>query len=265
MSGWTPCFAMGSFETVTCRSVKISITNSDTYIDISRLFIGKALQPVINFNYGWSLEMTDPSIQDDMSDGSIHVQELQDYRRVSFTIADLDEDDNNMQEWFNGVKYCGVRRQVVVSLFPKGDTANFLHSTFVGKFTSGTSFSQEYYRSFTASYEIRETVGGNLDPTLDSYHEYDGCQESIIALQSQVLSLSLQNASLQDTIDSLQAEIASLESEITRLTDYKTEYETRLEVLETCCTEVQEALVTVNETITTLNNKIGYIEASLGV
>jgi len=265
ISGWTPCFAMSSFDLIVAKSAKISIINGDSYLDIGRLFIGKALQPTLNFSYGWSLDMTDPSIQNEMSDGSIHVQELQDYRRVSFTISDLDEDENNIQEWFNGVRYCGIKRQVVVSLFPKGDSANFLHSTFVGKFVSGTSFTQEYYRSFNASYEIRETIGGNLDPTLASYSNYDGCQESIIALQSQILSLNIQNESLQDTIDSLQAEKASLESEISRLTDYKIEYETRLEVLETCCTEVKEALTEANTTITTLNNKIGYIEASLGV
>lgn len=262
LSSWRPCFAFDSFESLNIQSARISISGAESRIDIGRLFIGKALQPKVNFAYGWEFGLEDPSIQDEMSDGSLHVQELNDYRKVNFTLEALDEEENDMQEWFNGLKFCGIRRQVLISLFPKGDTTQFLNGTFIGKFTSSARFSQDYYRNFNASYEIRETIGGNIDPTLNT-NNYEGCQESILSLESQILSLSIQNNELQDTIDSLNAEVASLESEINRLTDYKAEYEGRLEALEVCCAEVQQLVQDASDQLTAFNNKVNYIEANL--
>jgi hypothetical protein len=96
-SGWTKLTSLHLPDSAqTYRWWRIDITdaaNPDGFLDIGRLYIAAAWQPLRNLAFGWQLAWVDPSEQQRSQGGAVYVRELPSYRRIDFELRYASEDD----------------------------------------------------------------------------------------------------------------------------------------------------------------------------
>jgi hypothetical protein len=239
IEGWQPNFALANLDSFNIQSVKIDITNTAGYFDCGRLFIGNSLSPTVNFSYGWNFTVVDESKQERTEAGVLHSQVKQSYRKISFTLDYLLEDET--EAWKNDLLYCGTRKQLLICLFPLGDAEQILNHTVLGKFTEGEfSFTQNNYAERSIPFTIEEgyTVTGE--------------NSSVIYLTDQITSLSATITSQQDENDSLTTINGVLQARIDQLEAEIAEYETRVTNLEECCELVKSDIAALEVALSNL-------------
>lgn len=247
ITDWKPGFALLNCDPKLVKSVKITIYSTNSYFDCGRLFIGNALNPYINFSYGWSLGLVDQSTQERTESGVLHTQAKPSFRKVQFSLQELEKPEVN--KWFNDLLYCGVKKQVLACLFPLGDNEELLNYTILGKFTEGEfSFTQDNFQSFSSSYTIEEGYTGNI-----------GSNASIIFLNDQVINSTATISTQQLTIDTLTSENENLQERLDQLSKENLNFEARITSLEECCSKAESSLTELKEKTTTIGKNITYI------
>lgn len=98
-------------------SFTITIT-AGTFKDISRIFIGNYFEPVNNIEFGFSMKYRDLSTNERTEDGSLHIQKKASFRTLSFSLADIGNDDRT--KLTSLITAAGTQNDVFVSVFSEG-------------------------------------------------------------------------------------------------------------------------------------------------
>lgn len=107
------------FTEVTALSFKITVNdsgNSATYVDISRLFLGKYISPVYNATYGMKLSWKENTAQSRSDGGTLRSDGGQPWRTLQFDLGALPEADR--AAWSDVFRYAGLRKDMFISIFP---------------------------------------------------------------------------------------------------------------------------------------------------
>lgn len=122
-TGWDHTFSTMWFAAVAAQSFKITLIdagNPDGYFEASRLFIGRYLEPEINFEWDYGLEWREDTTQERTAGGTLRSDAQEPYRRLTFTLSDLSDSDRpKFTDW---ARKTGMRTDVFVSLFPEDAT-----------------------------------------------------------------------------------------------------------------------------------------------
>jgi hypothetical protein len=121
--GWEHTFSTMWFAPVAAQSFKITLSdaaNPDGYIQASRLYVGRYLEPMINFEWEYSLTWAEATTLERTAGGTLRSDGQEPYRRIAIQLNDLtDSDRPKFADW---ARKRGLRGDVFVSLFPQNGT-----------------------------------------------------------------------------------------------------------------------------------------------
>ncbi|ALG67865.1 hypothetical protein [Beggiatoa leptomitoformis] len=276
-------YAFNFFTETAYDEFIITITdtnNTDSYIDVGRLFIGLALSPQINIEYGYSWGHEDDSEQERTAGNSLQSDNLPTYRTLQFPLNHLRESER--ATWAASIAYVGKKKQIFVCLFPNTSGKRAVDFAFMGKFTALGKFSGAGYDRYQLQFTIEETVGGNETGTTDSLslsylsqittlqQQVVQLQTTIASLQSQINTLQVAGYVLPEQFEEVQAELATVQAELAtvqaELTTVQAELTTAQADLATAQADLaiaQADLVTVQAELTTAQSEIVALESTL--
>lgn len=119
-TGWVLAYSVMWFDAVVARSFRITFkdaANPAGYFDVGRLFIGLALEPAYNMDYGIALQWVDGSTVTRTAGGGPHVNAVQKYRRMKLHLANLTDADR--PKWLDVTRLAGKTGEVFVSAYPE--------------------------------------------------------------------------------------------------------------------------------------------------
>lgn len=130
--------------------------NSDNYVQIGRLFLGKSWSPSVNYTYGAGLVYEDPTIIERSLSGAEYFD-----IRSRFRVFDFDLQYIVASEAYGAVlelqRLAGTSGEVLVIADPD-DAANMPKRAFVGRLLSIGSVVQEKPDAFTVNLKIKELI-----------------------------------------------------------------------------------------------------------
>lgn len=151
--GISPIVACYLPEHVAARKVVIDITNPDnSFIDLSRLVIGKFLAPKYNADYGQTDTLIDLSVNTRASSGDLKTDWGPKAIKKSFDLAWINDADRaNVTQ----LMHRGIGRWIFVSLCPENDDPVLERDKSIyGKLTQPTSMGWSKQGLHSASFEI---------------------------------------------------------------------------------------------------------------
>lgn len=107
-------------EPVSCKKVVISIAdslNTDPYIELSRLVIGKYWSPTYNTKFGLQVNYTDTSTHSRTESGNLLTDNKAIYKGITFDLEWLTPTDRT--NFVTMLKTNGTRRPLFISIFPE--------------------------------------------------------------------------------------------------------------------------------------------------
>lgn len=114
-------WSLAWFARTLILSWKITITdttNSEGVVDISRVWVGDYFELAYNPSFGMRMGWKENSEQWETDGGGPHVDAAVPYRVLSFDLENIPEADR--AKWMDLLRYCGMRRDVMVSVYPAG-------------------------------------------------------------------------------------------------------------------------------------------------
>lgn len=152
----TKCTALYP-DNIICRSFQITIkdpTNADTFFDVARLYMGRALETEINADYGMKNGIVDNSPQTRTVGGGLWTTPVTEFQKVSFTLAQMNEKDRATM--WSGYYFARKQLDVFVAMFPEAAGYLEVDYTFAGKFTNSPEFENNFFNNYVAEFEIEE-------------------------------------------------------------------------------------------------------------
>jgi hypothetical protein len=139
------------------QSFQIDVTdtlNPAGYIDFRRLFMGRALTPKINADYGLAWSLQDDTIQEIDEAGGIKSHPRPMYRTLSFSLSHLDQGERSL--FSNDFRYCGLTHDIFICVKPQGTGQEYFDLDMPAKFTTAPEYTQPYLATWVTQYQIRE-------------------------------------------------------------------------------------------------------------
>ena len=144
---------------VTCTGLTIAITdtaNSNSYLEVSRLIVGKSWSPKYNTEFGIEVGVKDLSSQSRTESGDLITTRGVRYKTLNFNLNWLTYTDRTT--FVNLLKTSGLSRPLAVSLFPNNSDdwdAEGLYQIF-GKLTDTAAVTHPMFSVYTSSVSIEE-------------------------------------------------------------------------------------------------------------
>lgn len=159
ISGYTTSFTKTLPEGVFARYWWLEVfdaNNAAGYLDIGRLFLGRAWQPSLNMNYGASLGWeTKTDVQEALS-GTEYFQKRTPYRVKKFTLDMMPEDESFAQA-FELQRQAGVDGEILFIHNPDGDP-HALRRSFLGRLRQLSPIEYPYFNRNKLAFEIKELL-----------------------------------------------------------------------------------------------------------
>lgn len=156
-TNWALAFSSMWFAPVAAKSFTLTLTdaaNPAGYLEASRLFVGRYLQPTYNMAWGFKLSWVEASSQERTEGGTLRSDGQEPYRRMSFKLADLTASDRpKFQEWS---RRNGLRTDAFVSAFPENANAQERDYAMSAKLIASPDMEGDYLNNFTAEYVLEE-------------------------------------------------------------------------------------------------------------
>lgn len=119
-AGWALAYSVLWFAPVTGRSFQLDLDDpgsSDGYLEASRLFLGRYLQPSVNLSWGHGLLWDEDTRQERTDGGTLRSEAGIVYRRLTIALEALQgQDRSKFQDLQRTV---GLRRDLFVSVYPE--------------------------------------------------------------------------------------------------------------------------------------------------
>jgi len=144
---------------VTCTGLTIAITdtaNTNSYLEASRLIVGKSWSPKYNTEFGIEVAVKDLSSQSRTESGDLITTRGVRYKTLNFNLNWLTYTDRTT--FVNLLKTSGLSRPLAVSLFPNNSDdwdAEGLYQIY-GKLTDTAAVTHPMFTVYTSSVSIEE-------------------------------------------------------------------------------------------------------------
>lgn len=146
------------FPQIACTSVVIEIidTNTDQYIEVSRLIIGSYWSPKYNTEYGLSTTIKDMSTHERSESGDLITNRGTRFNSINFDLNWLPPEDR--LEMTRILKGNGISRPIFISLFPENseDYAKEQSHQIYGKLPDIPTITHPIYGMYSSSISIEE-------------------------------------------------------------------------------------------------------------
>lgn len=141
---------------VSCAKLVISfIDTNKTYLEFSRILVGKAWQPVHNTKFGISVDFTDQSQHFRTQSGNLVTDNKPNYKTLNFELEWLTPSDRT--EFIKLVKMVGVKQGVFVSIFPNdSDVEKESLYQIYGKFVNNVTITHPIFTVYTTSISLEQ-------------------------------------------------------------------------------------------------------------
>ena len=144
--GWDEGNAFSTiwFTQVTGLSMRVTIsdaTNTDGYLQASRLFAGVASTPIVNTSFGLQSSWEEGTQQFRSEGGSLRSDSKPQFRQINLTLGYLEAGERS--GFFENVRVVGLRKDFLVSVFPEYNGAQERDYTMACKLSSMPKF--EYW------------------------------------------------------------------------------------------------------------------------
>lgn len=119
MDGWAYRYTLLWFQEAKIQSFRVTIsdpTNSDGYMELSRLMLGRYFSPAKNMAYGLEMGWIDKSSQYRTDGGTLRSDPLPSYRRWRFSLEAVENDERN--QLLDHIRAVGRRNDLFMSCFP---------------------------------------------------------------------------------------------------------------------------------------------------
>jgi hypothetical protein len=157
--GWDEnnTFSTKWFTQVTALSVRITVadpSNTDGYIQASRLFIGVASTPTINVKYGLQSSWEEDTQQFRSEGGSLRSDSKPQFRSFVLTMDDLNNGERSA--FFDNVRVVGKSLDFLVSVFPEFDGTTERDYTMQCKLSSMPRFTNISHDRHSVTFNLVE-------------------------------------------------------------------------------------------------------------
>lgn len=141
---------------VVCAKIVVSFTDTGrTYLEFSRILIGKAWKPVHNTKFGISTDFVDQSQQSRTQSGNLITDNKPSYKTLNFDLEWLTPSDRT--EFIKLIKTVGVKQSVFASIFPNdADTEKESLYQIYGKFTNSVTITHPMFTVYTTSVSLEQ-------------------------------------------------------------------------------------------------------------
>ncbi len=136
------------------RVTLIDPNNTQGHIDVTRIYVGRALQPSINFSYGHSIGWLSTTKKKRTSGGTLYAKKQARPRQVTFTLDWISEQDR--PHFFNAINKTGDDTDWYVSMYPEAGGQKEQHYAFACMFTSLPKFTSGFTNNYQGSYALEE-------------------------------------------------------------------------------------------------------------
>lgn len=136
------------------RITLVDVDNTIGHIDVTRIYVGRALQPSTNFSYGHSLGWLSSTKKKRTSGGSLYAKKQARPRKIKFDLDWLSEQDR--PHFFNAINKVGDDTDWYVSMYPGVGGQKEQHYAFACMFTLLPQFTSNFNNNYQGSYALEE-------------------------------------------------------------------------------------------------------------
>jgi len=130
------------------------LSNADGFYQAGRLYLASAFRPTHGPNYGWGIEVVDPS-QRTYSEGSaLYVKSRQKYRKLGFTLSGMTE----AEAYDNAFALSCVRGEStdILAIVDPANTSRIMDQTICGLLTSMPPIQQSNPGAYAQQFTVTE-------------------------------------------------------------------------------------------------------------
>jgi len=142
---------------LTARYTRFDIVNPTLpagQVQIGRAFTGLGVQPERNFAWDWNWEWVDPS-EITETEESVFINRRKKYRVLRFTLPGLRRGEA-IQAFDDLKRIVGTSRDLMVVLYPQGDTPMQYRTTVYGLSIETSGISNPHLNRFSTTFAVRE-------------------------------------------------------------------------------------------------------------
>lgn len=154
---WAVAFSVMWFTPIVAQSFIITLTdadNPDDYLEASRLFIGRYLEPAVNPDYGLRLSWREDTTLERTDGGTLRSDGADPYRRMRFRLAWLTATDRpKFMEW---ARRDGLRNDIFISGFPEQANALERDHGMSAKLVESPDIEHNYVNNFASDFVVEE-------------------------------------------------------------------------------------------------------------
>jgi hypothetical protein len=155
--GWPTRYSQLWLTPAFAKSFRLTIkdpNNTDNYIDITRIYMGRHFEPDVNFDYGHNHNWQSAEQHQRTDDGSLFTQESAEWREQSLTLNHLSNADR--PHFTNAVRHVGKSKDWFISMFPESGGQKEVEYAFACKFTERPSVSGSAFDQYQSQINVEE-------------------------------------------------------------------------------------------------------------
>jgi hypothetical protein len=154
---WPFRFSQLWFNETFALSGRITLqdTNSkDGIHEFDRVYLGKAFQPSVNFNWGSEFAWQTTTQQKLTAAGSVFAVDKPKTRQLAFSLDFVP--DIERPHLSAAIQHVGLNRDWFLSLYPEDGGTKEIEHAMAAKFTAIPSLSNTFFNNYTAKFVVRE-------------------------------------------------------------------------------------------------------------
>jgi hypothetical protein len=139
-----------------CRSFTLDvISNTQNFVELSRIIIGDYWSPKYNTEFGISVELQDSSTEIRTDAGDLVTEVAPTNKLLSFSLNYMEKEDRDIL--FSIARNVGRYRSIYVSIFPEDDDKQkeYLHQVY-GRLVQNVTITHPMYTIYSTSLSIQE-------------------------------------------------------------------------------------------------------------
>ncbi len=153
---WRLAFSVFWFDQVFASKIVLTIKDLDNPLprDITRLYIGQAIEPEYNFRWGKTIEWHDNAKGKPTAGGGSHHVESEVWREAKITLENITE--NDFPHLFEAFRKVSTQKDWFVSLHPQVGGQKERDHSFATKAQKPVRFKDDNSRFYSAAIDLRE-------------------------------------------------------------------------------------------------------------
>jgi len=149
---WLPAPAVGQSARITLSDP----ANPAGYMQASRLFIGRVIEPMFGPDYkGLAVSWEENTVQTRTAGGTLRSDPTEPYRKVSIQLSWIQEQDR--PKLFDLSRTCGKRNDLFLSVFPGTGGMRERDYALAAKLVGVPKYGAPFYSAYDASFDFEES------------------------------------------------------------------------------------------------------------